>query len=140
MTTAGRGLLIVLTGMPPRPLAHGPDYPTDTRPRTSIGRIGDALAQAATGSQRRFDGAKVQYGDVRGLGGRESGGDQAFFEPGALPACPDVFLRLPDTDDVQRVLAGRAVMPQFAELLGAAGRHDHCVRAVVGTGEFGYVP
>jgi hypothetical protein len=30
-------------------------------------------------------------------------------------------------------------MPQFAELPGAAGRHDHCVRAVVGTGQFGYV-
>ena len=59
--------------------------------------------------------------------------------PGALPTCPDVFLRLPDTDDVLRVLADRAVMPQFAELLGAAGRHDHCVRAVVGTGQFGYV-
>jgi hypothetical protein len=31
------------------------------------------------------------------------------------------------------------VMPQFAELLGAAGRHDHCVRAVVGTCQFGNV-
>jgi hypothetical protein len=30
-------------------------------------------------------------------------------------------------------------MPQFAELLGAAGRHDHCVPAVVGTGQVGYV-
>ena len=48
-------------------------------------------------------------------------------------------LRLPDTDEVQRVLADRAVMPQFAELLGAAGRHDHCVAAVVGTGQVGYV-
>jgi hypothetical protein len=30
-------------------------------------------------------------------------------------------------------------MPQFAELLGAAGRHDHCVRTVVGTGQCGHV-
>jgi hypothetical protein len=30
-------------------------------------------------------------------------------------------------------------MPQFAELLGTAGRHDHCVHAAVGTGQFGYV-
>jgi hypothetical protein len=30
-------------------------------------------------------------------------------------------------------------MPQFAELLGTAGRHDHCVCAVVGTDQFGYV-
>jgi hypothetical protein len=30
-------------------------------------------------------------------------------------------------------------MPQFAELPGAAGRHDHRVRAVVGTCQFGYV-
>lgn len=43
--------------------------------------------------------------------------DRAFFELGALPTCPDVFLRLPDTDDVQRVLAGRAVMPQEALLI-----------------------
>ena len=72
-------------------------------------------------------------------GDGKSDRDQALFELRALPTCPDVFLRLPDTDDVQRVLADRAVMPQFAELLGAAGRHDHRVRAVVGTGQVGYV-
>ena len=77
--------------------------------------------------------------DVRGLRRRESDGHQALLELVALPTLPDVFLGLPDAHDVERILAGRTVMPQLAKVLGAAGRHDHCGRTVVGTSHLGHV-
>ena len=61
----------------------------------------------------------------------EADGGQHRFELRARPTRSEVLLRVPDADEVQRALAGRAVVPQLTEPGRTAPAHDHGVRPVV---------
>jgi hypothetical protein len=87
-------------------------------------------------SERRFYADQVQDRDVSGLGRGETHRRQTLFELRALPSSSDVFLRLPNTHDVQGIGASCTVVPQLAEPHSAASGHDHLVDTIVCSGQF----
>ena len=72
-----------------------------------------ATAGALPVSQRWLGCVQLKDGDIGSLRGWEANRGQHVFELLASPPRADALLRLPHTDDVQGLVADRAVVAQF---------------------------
>ncbi len=78
--------------------------------------------------------------DVRRVGRRKTNTSERFLELRTRPPPADVSLGLPDTNDVERVVVGCAVVAQFATGSRAPSAHDQRVRSVICAAELDDVP
>src|SRR4051812_29360557 len=88
-------------------------------------------------SERRLEGMQAKDGHLCLIHRREAGAPKGGPHLPAGETRTHRLLRLPDTDDVQRVLAYRAVVAQLP--WRATGVRDLAMRSVVGLGQLFYI-
>src|SRR3954453_14999233 len=86
--------------------------------------------------QGRLNGVDVKDRHVSPVRRWEPNACERLLEVVAGPPAADVVLRLPNTDDVQGLLADGAVVPQLTAGNSTPPTHDQLVSPVVGGAQF----